>query len=53
MLARETDHDEAAIATYVASGKKLLACNDSEGPLALRTDSIDSFWFCLISATEH
>lgn len=38
MLARGTDHDKAAIARYVASGKKLLAWNDSGDPLVSPND---------------
>jgi feruloyl esterase len=38
MLRRGTDHDKAAIAAFVASGRKLLAWNDAGDPLVSASD---------------
>jgi hypothetical protein len=38
LLRRGTDHDKAAIAAFVASGKKLLAWNDAGDPLVSASD---------------
>jgi hypothetical protein len=38
MLRRGTDHDKAAIAAFVASGKKLLSWNDAGDPLVSAAD---------------
>jgi hypothetical protein len=38
MLRRGTDHDKAAIAAFVASGKKLLSWNDAGDPLVSASD---------------
>jgi hypothetical protein len=38
MLRRGTDHDKAAIAAFVVSGKKLLAWNDAGDPLVSAAD---------------
>jgi len=38
LMRRGTDHDKAAIAAFVASGKKLLAWNDAGDPLVSASD---------------